>query len=106
MHASARAVCKLRRLKRGVHAGARAAQICEDAGNMTTVRSIEPPYAYNTRERRRAAKARAATFATLIEESDLQAVPSCAWPGGWQSRIKQDEHKARASRLMRNLILA
>ena len=71
-------------------------QICEDAGNTTTVRSIEPPYAYNTRERRRAAKQRASTFASLIEESDLQAVPSCAWPGGWQSRIKQDQHKVRA----------
>ena len=70
-------------------------QVCEDAGNTTTVRSVAAPYAYNSRERRRAARARAATFATLIEESDddLEGAPSCAWPGGWQSRIKQDVHK-------------
>ncbi len=87
-------VRSIRSLTSGVCA---ALQICEDAGNMTTVRSIEPPYAYNTRERRRAAKARAATFAALLEGGDLrEAAPSCAWPGGWQSRIKQDGHKARA----------
>ena len=71
-------------------------QVCEDAGNVTTVRSVAAPYAYDSRERRRAARARAATFATLIEESDdggLEDAPACAWPGGWQARIKQDVHK-------------
>lgn len=73
----------------------RCAQVCNVAGNATTVRSAEPPYSYNNRESRRAARQRAEMFAQLIDEADLDVVLASAWPGGWQSRIKSVSHKAR-----------
>lgn len=68
-------------------------QVCNVAGNATTVRTAEPPYSYNNRESRRAARQRAAMFAQLIDETDLDVVLASAWPGGWQSRIKSTSYK-------------
>ncbi|KAK9915041.1 hypothetical protein WJX75_004010 [Coccomyxa subellipsoidea] len=68
-------------------------EVCNVAGNATTVRTAEPPYSYNNRESRRAARQRAAMFAQLIDETDLDVVLASAWPGGWQSRIKSTSYK-------------
>ena len=35
------------------------AEVCGTAGNRTTVRAIESPYAYNSRQRRKASKEQA-----------------------------------------------
>ncbi len=68
-------------------------QVCNVAGNATTVRTAEPPYSYNNRESRRAARQRAAMFAQLIDDTDLDVVLASAWPGGWQSRIKAGSNR-------------
>ncbi|CAL8468509.1 g8049 [Coccomyxa elongata] len=68
-------------------------EVCNVAGNMTTVRSADPPYSYNNRESRRAARQRAAMYAQLIDEADRNVVLASSWPGGWQSRIKANSHK-------------
>lgn len=61
---------------------------------MTTVRSADPPYSYNNRESRRAARQRASMYSQLIDEADRNTVLASSWPGGWQSRIKANSHKA------------
>lgn len=62
-------------------------QVCGAAGDTTTLRSVEPPYSYSSKESRRAARKRAAIFAQLIEEEGLEISNASPWPGGWQSRI-------------------
>lgn len=71
-------------------------QVCDVACDATTVRSIEPPYSYNSRESRRAARKRAESFAALLEENNLEVTNASAWPGGWQSRIKADGYKVKS----------
>ena len=69
------------------------AQVCGSAGDTTTLRSVEPPYSYSSKESRRAARKRAGIFAQLIEEENLQISNASPWPGGWQSRISAKTHK-------------
>ncbi|CAK0781496.1 hypothetical protein CVIRNUC_005388 [Coccomyxa viridis] len=68
-------------------------EVCGSAGDTTTLRSVEPPYSYSSKESRRAARKRAGIFAQLIEEENLQISNASPWPGGWQSRISAKTHK-------------
>ena len=68
-------------------------QVCGSAGDTTTLRSVEPPYSYSSKESRRAARKRAAIFAQLIQEEGLEISNASPWPGGWQSRISAQNHK-------------
>jgi hypothetical protein len=94
------ASCQIQISGMGVYSSCRASptavgeQVC-DACDTTTVRSIDPPYSYRSRESRRAVRKRAESFAQLIEENDLEVSNVSAWPGGWQSRIKADGRKVR-----------
>ena len=68
-------------------------QVCGSAGDTTTLRSVEPPYSYSSKESRRAARKRASIFTELIEEEKLEISNASPWPGGWQSRISAKSHK-------------
>ena len=72
-------------------------QVCGSAGDTTTLRSVEPPYSYSSKESRRAARKRASIFTELIEEERLEISNASPWPGGWQSRISAKSHKVRPS---------
>ena len=68
-------------------------QVCGSAGDTTTLRSVEPPYSYSSKESRRAARQRAGIFAQLIEDESLEISNASPWPGGWQSRISAKNDK-------------
>ena len=74
-------------------------QVCGAAGDTTTLRSVEPPYSYSSKESRRAARKRAAIFAQLIEEEGLEISNASPWPGGWQSRISDQNTQKVCARL-------
>jgi hypothetical protein len=58
-----------------------------NSGGTTTVREIDPPYLYNSREARRRQRERMATYAQLIDEEGLQPENTCPWPS-WQSGMR------------------
>nr|AXF41556.1 LCI70 protein [Chlorella sp. ArM0029B] len=63
--------------------------VCNQGGH-GTVREMDPPYLYNSRETKRRERARADTYAALLAEEVLQPQLSCAWPS-WQSRLLSGE---------------
>jgi len=75
--------------------------VCNSAGN-STVREIDPPYLYNSRDVRRRQKERVETYADLISEEGLSPDTTCPWPS-WQSTlrntksIKEDESASKNS---------
>lgn len=62
--------------------------VCNSAG-ASTVREIDPPYLYSSREVRRRQKQRAESYASLIAEEGLSPDTTCPWPG-WQSTLRSN----------------
>jgi hypothetical protein len=60
-----------------------------NSGGTSTVREIDPPYLYNSRELRARQKRRAQTYAQLIAEEGLQPENTCPWPA-WQSTLRAE----------------
>ena len=61
--------------------------VCNNAGS-STVREIDPPYLYNSREIRRRQKERAESYADLILEEQLLPDTTCPWPS-WQTGLRE-----------------
>lgn len=66
--------------------------ICNSGGS-STLREIDPPYLYNSRETRRRQRERAETFAALIHEEGLTPDTTCPWPS-WQSNLRLNESRS------------
>lgn len=62
-----------------------------NSGGTSTVREIDPPYLYNSREIRRRQRARAEAYASLIDDEGLSPETTCPWPS-WQSTLRAASH--------------
>ncbi|KAL4520247.1 hypothetical protein Ndes2526B_g01226 [Nannochloris sp. 'desiccata'] len=60
--------------------------VCNSAGT-STLREIDPPYLYNSRDIRKRQKERVETYADLITEEGLSPDTTCPWPS-WQSTLR------------------
>ncbi len=60
--------------------------VCNTAGS-STLREIDPPYLYNSRDIRRRQRERADTYAGLIADDGLSPDTTCPWPS-WQSGLR------------------
>ena len=60
------------------------------ADGNSTLRDIDPPYIYNTRDTRREVQARAETYTQLMVAEGLDSDSACAWPS-WQSFLRAEE---------------
>lgn len=62
--------------------------ICNSDGN-STLREIDSPYLYNSREVKRKLRARTEMYASLIGQEGLQADTICVWPS-WQTYLRAE----------------
>lgn len=67
--------------------GSESADIVCNSGGSSTLREIDPPYLYSSREIRRRRRERIEAYAQLIEEERLHPDTTCAWPS-WQSGLR------------------
>ena len=61
--------------------------VCNSTGS-STLREIDPPYLYRSREARRRRREQAEAYAMLIQEEGLSPDTTCPWPS-WQSNLRQ-----------------
>ncbi|PRW45249.1 low-CO2 inducible [Chlorella sorokiniana] len=66
--------------------GAVQSSVC-NSGGCGTVREIDPPYLYNSRDASRRERERADCYVSLLEDEGLHPQVACAWPS-WQSGLR------------------
>ena len=65
--------------------------VCNSTGS-STLREIDPPYNYRSKEIRARKREMAGIYTELIQREGLQPEVSCQWPG-WQSNLRVDEEE-------------
>jgi len=65
--------------------------VCNSTGS-STLREIDPPYNYSSKEIRARKREMAGIYTELIQSEGLRPEVSCQWPG-WQSNLRVDEEE-------------